>query len=47
MENSPLPVCHLQPARAELMAALLDAGGRFADSEEREFEPMLLLRSLA
>jgi hypothetical protein len=29
MENSPLHVCRLQPARSELMSALLDAGGAF------------------
>jgi hypothetical protein len=30
MENSPLHVCRLEPARSELMlSALLDAGGAF------------------
>ena len=29
MENSPLHVCRLQPARGELMSALLDVGGAF------------------
>jgi hypothetical protein len=29
MENSPLHVCRLQPARSELISALLDAGGAF------------------
>jgi hypothetical protein len=29
MENSPLHVCCLEPARSELMSALLVAGGAF------------------
>jgi hypothetical protein len=42
MENSPLHVCRLQPARSELMSALLGAVGNHATSTPQKGYSLLL-----